>query len=608
MTDEPVPGEERYADLFAAAEDALAAGGPAEGLCPDGIPPEERARLERVLACVRLLRETLARPPGPAPTFSPPPAPPQGPLARTVAPAPGPRSAGELQGLLRRRLRFIALAITAHITLGVLLVLHTLVFHPQLLTGGWTWWARLWVVYLTMTGVTGLLWTQHPFSLRQLRGMEVLIFGLILASEVVALGEQLFVERRLRPYLHIPSLYDEGAWNYLGPWLLIFFALIVSYGTLVPSTWRRCTVMVGGMALAPLTLFTVAGLMEGGALLGPLGFLLLVVVFWLAFACGIAIYGAHRVEVLRQEASEARKLGPYQLKRLLGAGGMGEVYLAEHVLLKQPCALKLIRPERAGDPATLRRFEREVQATARLKHWNTVQIFDYGHAADGTFYYVMEYLSGLTLEQLVARYGALPPARTVYLLRQACRALREAHALGLVHRDLKPANIMLCSQGGVPDLVKLLDFGLVKPVGLDGHDDKLTQEGVIAGTPAYLSPEQAAGHEPTDAPSDIYSLGAVAYFLLAGHPPFPRDRAIQMIVAHIHEPVPPLGAVRPEVPADLQAVVARCLEKDPARRFADAGALEHALAGCHCAGEWTEDLAAHWWQTEAGAGAAKGAV
>src|SRR5262249_7413890 len=197
---------------------------------------------------------------------------------------------------------------------------------------------------------------------------------------------------------------------------------------------------------------------------------------WVTVGAGIAIYGSHRIEVLRREAVAARRLGQYQLKERLGAGGMGEVYLAEHVLLKQPCAIKLIRPEHAGDRATLRRFEREVQATARLKHWNTVQIYDYGHTGDGTFYYVMEYLSGLTLEQLVKQHGPLRAGRAVALLRQACLALREAHGLGLIHRDIKPANIMVCERGGMHDVVKLLDFGLVKAVGLTGREERLTQE------------------------------------------------------------------------------------------------------------------------------------
>ena len=184
-------------------------------------------------------------------------------------------------------------------------------------------------------------------------------------------------------------------------------------------------------------------------------------------------------------------LGQYRLKQVLGFGGMGAVYLAEHVLLRRPCAIKLIRPDQAGDPRTLIRFEREVQATATLTHSNTVEIFDYGHAEDGTFYYVMEYLPGMNLEDLVEQHGPMPPERAVHLLRQVCQALREAHGIGLIHRDIKPSNIFACERGKVYDVAKLLDFGLVKGFGLAGDDAKLTREGAFTGSPAFMSPEQA---------------------------------------------------------------------------------------------------------------------
>jgi serine/threonine-protein kinase len=228
-----------------------------------------------------------------------------------------------------------------------------------------------------------------------------------------------------------------------------------------------------------------------------------------------------------------------------------------------------------------------------------VQIIDYGRVADGTFYYVMEYVPGPNLEELVLRHGPLPAARAVHLLQQVCAALREAHAAGLVHRDIKPANAMVCERGGVHDVVKLVDFGLVKTVSTNGADGRLTREGVIAGTPAYMSPEQASGREPIDARTDIYSLGAVAYFLLTGWPPFRREHAIQQIIAHIHEPVRPMTEHQPEIPPDLQLVVLRCLEKDPANRFPDIDSLREALADCRCGGQWTEELAAQWWQSQA---------
>jgi serine/threonine-protein kinase len=514
-----------------------------------------------------------------------------------------PGIASDVQNLLRKRLRFISLVILAAylyflISLVVQLARGIVARDFEIMLKNWVVTLSYLVVYPTAGLLALVLWKKRPLSLRQLRAIELILFGLVLLGPSCELFNDLFripqfagnaewanTSENDRYFLHIHSSYTS----------LPFVLLIVSYGIFIPSSWLRCTLVVGSMALTPLAISAAACVFN---VVSPLTFWQYYIIpmgIILAIAVAIAAYGTHRIELLRREAAQARKLGQYQLRQRLGTGGMGEVYLAEHLLLKQPCAIKLIRPERTGDTAILLRFEREVQATARLKHWNTVQIYDYGHAADGTFYYVMEYLPGPTLEQLVKRHGPLPPGRAVHLLRQACQALREAHGLGLIHRDIKPANIMLCERGGVHDVVKLLDFGLVKTVGLESQEEKLTQEGAVAGTPTYMSPEQASAKEQLDARTDIYSLGAVAYFLLTGQPPFRRDRAIQLIVAHLHEPVRPLTELQAEVPPDLQAVVLRCLEKDPVRRFADVGALEEALAACACAGQWTEALAAQWW-------------
>jgi serine/threonine-protein kinase len=371
------------------------------------------------------------------------------------------------------------------------------------------------------------------------------------------------------------------------------------YGILIPNRWQRCALVVGLMVLAPIVQRTAAYVMSGLPLddwptvVGTYGgFLLLATV-------AIAIYGAHRIEVLRQEAMHARKLGQYQLKERLGAGGMGEVYLAEHVLLRRPCAVKLIRTDRVGDATNLRRFEREVQITATLTHPNTIQVFDYGHAEDGTFYYVMEYLPGLTLEQLVKDHGPLPPARAIHLLRQVCGALREAHAIGLIHRDIKPGNVMVCERGGLHDTAKLLDFGLVIPLfASSSESDKLTQAGTITGTPAYMSPEQASGQDAIDPRSDIYSVGAVAYFLLTGQSPFAGRTGVKMLAAHLYEPPAPLETHRADVPRVLEAIILRCLAKNPADRFANVQSLIAALVECDGVSEWTEDDAAKWWHLQ----------
>jgi serine/threonine-protein kinase len=376
---------------------------------------------------------------------------------------------------------------------------------------------------------------------------------------------------------------------------LRWFFLIVVYGVFIPNTWRRCTLVCGLTALLPLALTAGVGWWKGrlsGDLLVGLGYLTII----LAMAVAVAVFGAYRLQVLQREAFEAKQLGQYKLKRRLGSGGMGEVYEAEHTLLRRPCALKLIRADQAGDPTNLQRFEREVQAMARLTHWNTVEVFDYGHADDGTFYYVMEYLPGQNLDTLVARHGPLPPGRAVHFLRQVCRALREAHAIGLLHRDIKPSNLFACERGGVYDVAKLLDFGLVQNAAFGPDADKLTTQGTVVGSPPFMSPEQSMGKPNLDPRSDVYSLGAVAYFLLTGQPPFPRETAMQMLLAHAYEAAPPPSQLRPEVPADLEAVVLGCLQKKPEERFPSADSLEKALARCACANDWTEERAAAWWR------------
>jgi serine/threonine-protein kinase len=320
-----------------------------------------------------------------------------------------------------------------------------------------------------------------------------------------------------------------------------------------------------------------------------------------AAAAAIAIFGAYRIQTLQRAVSETRKLGPYRLLRRLGSGGMGEVYLAEHALLRRPCALKLIRSEQGGDAHSLSRFEREVQAMATLTHPNTVRVYDYGLAADGTFYYAMEYLPGLSLQELVKRHGPLPAGRAVYLLRQLCGALGEAHAIGLVHRDIKPANVLACQTGGMHDVAKLLDFGLVRVHRLNEDSNTLTGIGTIAGTPAFMSPEQAAGVSEVDERSDIYSIGAVAYFLLTGRPPFVRATSVETMAAHLNETAALPSDRQLDVPADVEAIVLTCLQKDPARRFADVASIDEALARTACAAGWSNQAAEDWWHKNANA-------
>jgi serine/threonine-protein kinase len=298
------------------------------------------------------------------------------------------------------------------------------------------------------------------------------------------------------------------------------------------------------------------------------------------------VVGGHIVWSLRRQVFEARSLGRYRLKRRIASGGMGDVWVAYHPGLKRDVAVKILRPDHLErSSSALSRFEREVRATAALMHPNTVRVFDYGTTEDGLWYYVMELLEGETLAQHVTRLGALSPARAVHMVGQAARALGEAHENGIVHRDVKPENLFVTSLGGEHDFVKVLDFGIAKVTSLD--EGGMTDTGCVLGTPAYISPEVATG-QVADARSDVYGLGGVLYFLLCGRAPFQADTPGALIFAHVHERVvAPSRMLGRQLPADVEAVVMRALEKEPAARYQTAAELALALASCSLAGTWT---------------------
>jgi serine/threonine-protein kinase len=493
---------------------------------------------------------------------------------------------GETQSLLRLRLRSAALVLLAGsaafylwgwITPRPLQDDHFLMEQRQILE-----WCHLsHIAGLALFGA--VLWRRCSFCLRSLRMIELGIFGLTTTF---------FVNVQ-----HFDVLYTTKIQQHIPSTVAIWFTLIFIYAIYIPNTWRRAAIVLACMLAAAVGGYTFdvmyfADVAEVADRHDPFSSMLLLT----AIGYGSSVYGTYLINSLRVRAFEAQRFGQYRLKRLLGAGGMGEVYLAEHQLLKRPCALKLIRPNKADDPRTLARFEREVRTIATLTHWNTVEIFDYGRAEDGTFYYVMEYLPGLSIADLVERHGPLPPARVIFLLEQVCDALREAHGIGLVHRDVKPGNIFAAKRGGVYDVAKLLDFGLVKSSADDVDSTHLTLDGTITGSPLYMSPEQASGESDPDARSDIYALGAVAYFMLVGRPPFEGDKPLKVLFAHANEPVTPPSQLRDDIPDDLEEIVLRCLAKRPADRFQDAAALAQALRSCELWGGWTRENAAHWWQ------------
>ena len=314
---------------------------------------------------------------------------------------------------------------------------------------------------------------------------------------------------------------------------------------------------------------------------------------WVLGAVVIATLASHVIYGLRQEVREARRLGQYTLVEKIGQGGMGAVYRANHAMLRRPTAVKLITGD-AASPERIQRFEREVQLTSQLTHPNTVSIFDYGRTPDGVFYYAMEYLDGLTLEDLVRIDGPQPAGRVVHIMRQVASALAEAHGLGLVHRDIKPGNVILVRErGGAADVAKVVDFGLVKEVD---EAAGLTREGRISGTPHYLSPEAIMTPAAVTSQSDLYSLGCVGYYLLTGQRVFDGRTVVEVCNEHLSKaPTPPAERLGRPIPADLSAAIMACLEKRPADRPASAQALIDELDACRNVEPWTTDSARVWW-------------
>lgn len=358
---------------------------------------------------------------------------------------------------------------------------------------------------------------------------------------------------------------------------------------------------VGAWRWLPEYDFGIATEVDAAEALGPANILRRA--FWVLMALlvlsaiGIFVamlYLARQQRALQSATNAIRQLGQYALEAKIGAGGMGTVYRARHAMLRRPTAIKLLDTDKMSGPA-IARFEREVQLTGGLTHPNTVAVFDYGRTPDGVFYYAMEYLEGMNLDEFVKKFGPLPEARMVHFLRQVCGSLAEAHAQGLVHRDIKPANIFLTCRGGLHDFVKVLDFGLAKAVD-SNESANVTNPNALMGTPLYLSPEGVNHPESVDARSDVYAVGAVGYFLLTGTPVFNGATILEICMKHAKEtPETPSSRRGKPVSADLEALLMRCLAKAPNDRPANAGELLALLVSCRIDGAWSSAEAAAWW-------------
>jgi serine/threonine-protein kinase len=362
---------------------------------------------------------------------------------------------------------------------------------------------------------------------------------------------------------------------------------VLTRALVVPSTGAR-TAMTTGLAFVPMVAASVALSFLHKQEIPPPAFVIGCATF-ASVACLLAATGSHIIYGLTKQVNEAMQAGEYTLGKLIGKGGMGEVYIAQHALLRRPTAVKLLRGDRLADD-NLERFIREVHLTSQLTHPSAVAVFDYGHTADGRFYYAMEYLGGgINLGQLVREHGPQPSGRVVSILVQVCGALAEAHARGFAHRDIKPENIILCERGLIPDVPKVVDFGLAK----DFTTESNRSGELILATPHYVAPE-VIREASTGPAADLYALGAVGYFMLTGRPPFEGNVA-EVLKQHIADaPRPP--SEHASLAPGLEAVILRCLEKQPSARLETASALGDALRALVLDPDWDTQRARAWWR------------
>jgi serine/threonine-protein kinase len=459
-------------------------------------------------------------------------------------------------------------------------------------------WGPSTISILTALVVAALTW-QPRFSAE-----AVLVFGLLFevaGSFGIAAAQ----------YLDVARYATEPPWaglSWVAIWMLGFTILVPS-----PPRWALPAAVVSASSVPLVVGYVVATeAIEVPFELSPLRFFFGLVLPYMLIV-GIAYVGTRLLYRLGTELTRARELGSYRLVERLGAGGMGEVWRAEHTLLARPAAVKLMRPEMLGGSAPGRRaelqarFEREAQATSSLRSPHTIELYDFGVTDAGAFYYAMELLDGFDLQTLVERFGPVPAERAIHILIQVCHSLDEAHAAGLIHRDIKPANVYVCRYGRDLDFVKVLDFGLVKwqeepNATLAGFTGGRT----VRGTPAFMAPEQATGDRPVDGRSDLYAVGCLAYWLLTAEVVFGGRTVMDTILQHTQaRPVPPSQRTELPVPPALERVILDCLEKHPDDRPASADVLRSRLLDI-ATPAWTPARANAWWSINAPGGGAPG--
>jgi eukaryotic-like serine/threonine-protein kinase len=478
----------------------------------------------------------------------------------------------EARAYLQARLTlFTKLMFTAFVTLMAFLLVMYAAYpiaprHNDLIFGGAS--AELAV----MVFLWRALLVRHALSIAALYRID-LVYAVFIG---ISFGASAALSEELRPAAYAALVY--------GSFTVFTRALVV------PSSGRR-TAIVSICTWVPMLAAAVwLGATSEQELPGP-AFVLGCLVFG-AVAIALATTGSRIIYGLRRQVSEAMQLGQYTLDRKIGEGGNGAVYRARHALLRRPTAVKLLLPDKVG-AENLDRFEREVQHMSQLTHPNTVAVFDYGRSPDGVLYYAMEYLAGVDLENLVRRHGPQPSSRVIDILVQVCGALQEAHDAGIIHRDIKPANIILCERGGVADVAKVVDFGLVKEITRDTS----ASAQIILGTPAYVAPEAVTDPSRIGPAADLYALGCVGYFLLTGHRVFEGKSAVDLCIQHVTAaPRRPTEVAPIRLPPALEDLILRCLAKAPADRFESASQLAEALESIPRAPDWDRAEARRWWR------------